>query len=113
MESKGLGPVFQSIISLTSPLVVKMLTVLVGTISNSQVFLLKKMRVAFQATRIFFSKNISVNRSKIKKKGLVNVNAFLLQQTLFERDLMCRKANRSHKSCLSRKTIERRVMKFM
>ena len=36
------GPVVQSIVSLTSLLVVKMLTVLVSTISNSQVFLLKK-----------------------------------------------------------------------
>ena len=35
------GPVVQSIISLTSSLVVKMLTLLVSTISNSQVFLLK------------------------------------------------------------------------
>ena len=33
-----LGPVVQSIVSLTSLLVVKMLTVLVRTISNSQVF---------------------------------------------------------------------------
>ena len=38
-----LGPVVQSIVSLASSLVVKMLTVLVSTISNSQVFLLKKM----------------------------------------------------------------------
>ena len=37
------GPVVQSIVSLTSSLVVKMLTVLVSTISNSPVFLLKKM----------------------------------------------------------------------
>ena len=39
-----LGPVVQSIVSLTSPLLVKLLTVLVSTctISNSQVFLLKK-----------------------------------------------------------------------
>ena len=37
-----LGPVVQSVISLKSSLVVKMLTVLVSTISNSQVFLLKK-----------------------------------------------------------------------
>ena len=37
-----LGPVVQSIISLMSSLVVKVLTVLVSTISNSQVFLLKK-----------------------------------------------------------------------
>ena len=38
-----LGPVVQSIVSLTSSLVVEMITVLVSTISNSQVFLLKKM----------------------------------------------------------------------
>ena len=37
-----LGPVVQSVVSLTSLLVVKMLTALVSTISNSQVFLLKK-----------------------------------------------------------------------
>ena len=37
-----LGPVVQSIVSLTSSLVVKMLNVLVSTISNSQVFLLQK-----------------------------------------------------------------------
>ena len=46
-----------------SLLVVKMLTVLVRTISESQVFLLKKMWVAFanvKATHIFFSKNIRV-----------------------------------------------------
>ena len=36
------GPVVQGIVSLTNSLVVKMLTVLVSTISNSQVFLLKK-----------------------------------------------------------------------
>ena len=36
------GPVVQSAVSLTSSLVVKMLTVLVSTISNSYVFLLKK-----------------------------------------------------------------------
>ena len=36
------GPVDQSIVSLTSSLVVKMLTVLVSTMSNSQEFLLKK-----------------------------------------------------------------------
>ena len=35
------GPNVQSIVSLTNSLVVKILTVLVGTISNSQVFLLK------------------------------------------------------------------------
>ena len=37
-----LGPVVQSMVSLMSLLVVKMLTVLVIAISNSQVFLLKK-----------------------------------------------------------------------
>ena len=60
----SLGPVFQSIhVSLTSSLVAKMLTVLVSTISNSQVFLLKKMRVAFananaKATHIFFQQKL-------------------------------------------------------
>ena len=46
-----------------SSLEVKMLTVLVSTICKPQVFLLKKMWVAFanaKATHIFFSKNISV-----------------------------------------------------
>ena len=42
-EDSDQGSVVQSIVSLTSSLVVKMLTVLVSTISNSQVFLLKKM----------------------------------------------------------------------
>ena len=36
------GRVVQSVVSLTSLLVVKMLTVLINTICNSQVFLLKK-----------------------------------------------------------------------
>ena len=38
----NLGPVVQSVVSLTSSLVVKMLTVLVNTIFNSLVLLLKK-----------------------------------------------------------------------
>ena len=50
------APVVQSIVSLMSLLVVKLLTVLVSTISNSQVFLLKNAK----ATHIFFSKNISI-----------------------------------------------------
>ena len=53
------GPVVQSIISLMSLLVVKMLTLLVSTKSNSQVFSLKKMWVAFadaKATHIFSAK---------------------------------------------------------
>ena len=37
------GPVVQRNINLTNSLVVKMLTILVSTIPNSQVFLLKKM----------------------------------------------------------------------
>ena len=40
-RNNSAGPVVQSIVSLTSSLVVRMLTVLVSTISNSQVFLLK------------------------------------------------------------------------
>ena len=42
LQFRNLGPVVQSIVSLTSSLVVKMLTVLVSTISTSQVFLLEK-----------------------------------------------------------------------
>ena len=48
------GPVVKSVVSLTSSLVVEMLTVLLSTVSNSQVFLLKK------CYSHFFSKNISV-----------------------------------------------------
>ena len=58
-----LGPVVQSIVSLTSLSVVKMLTVLVSTISNSQVFLLKKIVSSFckcKSYSHFFSKNISI-----------------------------------------------------
>ena len=42
LYASGLGPVVQSIVSLTSSLRIKILTVLVSTISNSQVFLLNK-----------------------------------------------------------------------
>ena len=49
----SLGQVVQSIVSLMISLVVKMLTVLVSTISNSQVFLLKKK---CEATHIFSAK---------------------------------------------------------
>ena len=38
----NLGPVVQSNVSLTSSLIVKMLNVLISTISNSQISLLKK-----------------------------------------------------------------------
>ena len=55
----NLGPVVQSVISLKSLLRVKLLTVLVSTISNLQAFFLKKMWVAFanaKATHIFSEK---------------------------------------------------------
>ena len=52
---RDLGPVVQSVVSLTSLLLVKMLTVLVSTISNSQVFLLKNAN----ATHIFSAKILS------------------------------------------------------
>ena len=57
-----LGPVVQSLVSLTSLLVVKSLTVLVSKISNSQVFCCKNVSsfCNAKATHIFFSKNISV-----------------------------------------------------
>ena len=56
--SKNLGPVVQSIVCLTCLLVVKMLTVLVSTISNSKVLLLKKNVSSFCKSH-FFSTNIS------------------------------------------------------
>ena len=52
------NPVVKSIVSLTSSLVLKMLAVLVSTISNSQVFLLKKNVSSFCSH--FFCKNISI-----------------------------------------------------
>ena len=57
-----LGTVVQSIVSLTSSLLVKMLTVPVNTISNSQVFLLKNVSSFCKCKSYshFFSKNISV-----------------------------------------------------
>ena len=55
-DIKHQGPVVQSTVSLTSSLVVKMLTVL-STVSNSQVFLLKKKCKSYSH---FFSKNIRV-----------------------------------------------------
>ena len=58
---KILGPVVQSIVSLTSSLVVKILTVLISTISNSQVFLLKNVSsFCICKNYSFFSKNISI-----------------------------------------------------
>ena len=47
-----MDPVVQSVVSLTSSLVVKMLTVLVSTISNSQVFLLKKCEQLLQMQKL-------------------------------------------------------------
>ena len=58
-----LGPVVQSIISLTSLLVVRMLSVQVSTIPNSLVFLLNKNVSSFckcKSYSHFFSKNISI-----------------------------------------------------
>ena len=53
-NANDLDPVVQSIFSLTSSLVVKMLTVLVSSISNSQVFLLKKKNVSSKSSHFFF-----------------------------------------------------------
>ena len=58
MPLKHLGPVVQSIVSLKSSLVVKILTVLVSTISNSHVFLLKKNVSSFcKSYPHFFQEN--------------------------------------------------------
>ena len=57
------GPVVQSIVSLTSSLMVKVLTVLVSKVSNSQVFLLKKNVSSFcicESYSHFFSKDIII-----------------------------------------------------
>ena len=62
-RSIKLGPVVQSIISLLSLLVVKMLTVLISTISYLQVFLLKKNVSSFckcKSCSYFFIKNINI-----------------------------------------------------
>ena len=49
---KVLSSVVQSIVSLTISLVVKLLTILVSTISNSQVFLLKKCEMLLQMQKL-------------------------------------------------------------
>ena len=64
-KKKYQSPVVQSIVSLNSSLVVKMLTVLVSTISNSQLFLLKKNVSSFckyKSYSHFFSKKINVSK---------------------------------------------------
>ena len=56
------GPVVQRFVSLTCSLVIKMLNVLVSTISNAQVFLLKNVSSFCKCKSYshFFSKNISI-----------------------------------------------------
>ena len=56
------GPVVQRVISLTNSLVVKMLTALVSTIANSQLFLLKNVSSFCKCKNYkdFFSKNTSI-----------------------------------------------------
>ena len=49
---RNLGPVLQSVVSLTSSLRVISLTVLVGSIHNILIFLLKKMWVAFALQKL-------------------------------------------------------------
>ena len=51
-KSADQGPVVQSIISLTSSLVVKMLTVLISSISKSQILLLKKYKWLLQMQKL-------------------------------------------------------------
>ena len=60
-KHKNQGRAVQSVVSLTSSLVVKMLTVLVSTISNTQIFLLKNVS-SFLNTKLltFFQENISI-----------------------------------------------------
>ena len=58
-KKQGLGSFVHSNVSLTSSVVVKMLTVLVSTICNSQVFLLKNVSSFCKSYSHIFSKNIS------------------------------------------------------
>ena len=64
---KEQGPVVQSVVSLTSSLVVKMLTVLLSTISNSQLFLLK---MQMQKLLTFFSAKILAYIPYLKVKDI-------------------------------------------
>ena len=57
IESKRLGPVVQSVISLTNSLRVISLTVLVDSIYNILIFFAEKM---WKATHIFSAKNFSI-----------------------------------------------------
>ena len=66
VKAKKQGPFVQSIVSVTSSLVVKMLSVLVSTISNSQEVLLKKNVSSFckcKSNSQFFSKCISFSKN--------------------------------------------------
>ena len=65
---KEQGPVVQSVVSLTSSLVVKMLTVLLSTISNSQLFLLK---MQMQKLLTFFSAKILAYIPYLKIKDIM------------------------------------------
>ena len=58
---KNLGPVVQSVVSLTSSLRVISLTVLVDSIHNILIFFAEKMRVAFALQKLltFFQQKIS------------------------------------------------------
>ena len=66
------GSVVQSIVSLTSSLVVKILTALVSTISNSQLFLLKKNVSSFCLSKSYsdFSAKIIAYMPYLMIKGL-------------------------------------------
>ena len=60
-DSKYVGPIVQSIVSLMSLLVVKMLTALVSTVSNSVIFAEKNVSSCkCKSYSHFFSKNISI-----------------------------------------------------
>ena len=71
---KYLGPVVQSVVSLTSSLKVISLTVLADSLHNILIFFAEKMRVAL-ATHIFFSKkfqNICVSLDENFSESLTN-----------------------------------------
>ena len=90
-----LGPVVQSVVSLTSSSMVISLTVLADSIHNILIFFAEKMWVAFAATDIFSAKNFSIfvyhlikiltNRSLTTSLALNNWALFRSSKQIFKR----------------------------
>ena len=70
------GPVVQSVVSLSSSLVVKILTVLVSTIPNSQVFLLKNVSSFCKRYSHCFRKKKKKKKKKMSVYATFNDQSF-------------------------------------